>query len=133
MSNAAAAALIFPIAYQTAMLSGSDPVLMTYCVIFGASACYMSPFGYQCNLLVYGPGGYKTKDYMSFGTPLQLVLWIFSTLILSLTETVWYWIWIGSAAFFIVVATFSILDLCSSVKKMCCTTQNQRQDYNHIA
>lgn len=52
LTNNAAAALMFPIAYKTAVLSNADPVLMTYCVVFGASASYMSPFGYQVSLFM---------------------------------------------------------------------------------
>ncbi|MEE8400317.1 MAG: SLC13/DASS family transporter, partial [Desulfobacterales bacterium] len=41
-------------------------------VCFGASACYATPIGYQTNLLVYGPGGYRYSDYMKLGIPLNL-------------------------------------------------------------
>ncbi len=53
ITNNAAAALMFPIAYKTAIISGADPILMTYCVVFGASASYVSPFGYQVNTYMY--------------------------------------------------------------------------------
>lgn len=37
-----------------------------------ASAAFMTPFGYQTNLMVMGPGGYATKDFLIFGTPMQI-------------------------------------------------------------
>eukprot|EP00957_Ditylum_brightwellii_P087170 6634668-Ditylum_brightwellii.AAC.1 len=59
VTNNAAAALIFPIAIDAAEQFGTDILLMSYCVMLGASASFMSPFGYTTNLLIYGPGGYK--------------------------------------------------------------------------
>ena len=61
MTNNAAAALIFPIAMDAAEQTGTDRLIMSYCVMLAASASFMSPYGYTTNLLVYGPGGYKVK------------------------------------------------------------------------
>jgi di/tricarboxylate transporter len=61
LTNNAAAALMFPIAYKTAVLSDADPILMTYCVVFGASASYMSPFGYQVGLQMPAPDAKKLQ------------------------------------------------------------------------
>lgn len=61
VTNNAAAALMFPIAMEAAIKTGADQLLMSYDLMLAASASFMSPFGYTTNLLIYGPGGYKTK------------------------------------------------------------------------
>jgi di/tricarboxylate transporter len=92
--NNAAAALMFPIALYAAENYGTDRITMSYTVMFGASASFMTSFGYQCNLLVYSPGGYTSADFLRFGTPLQILLWVFTSAILSLER--WYWGWVGA-------------------------------------
>ncbi len=74
ITNNAAAALIFPVAMETASSLGVNhmPFLMT--VMMAASASFITPMGYQTNLMVYGPGGYKFTDYGRMGVPLTLVL-----------------------------------------------------------
>jgi uncharacterized protein with PhoU and TrkA domain len=61
VTNNAAAALLFPIAMDAAETTGADRQLMSYILMLGASASFMSPFGYTTNLLIYGPGGYKVS------------------------------------------------------------------------
>ena len=61
VTNNAAAALLFPIAMDAAETTGADRQLMSYILMLGASASFMSPFGYTTNLLIYGPGGYKVR------------------------------------------------------------------------
>ena len=84
VTNNAAAALMFPIANDAAIQTGVDPIKMSYCLMLGASASFMSPFGYQTNMMVYGPGGYKYNDFLLIGTPMQIVLWVVSVTVLSL-------------------------------------------------
>lgn len=62
VTNNAAAALIFPIAMDAAEQTGTDRLIMSYCVMLSASASFMSPYGYTTNLLIYGPGGYKVSE-----------------------------------------------------------------------
>ncbi|CAJ1949845.1 unnamed protein product [Cylindrotheca closterium] len=96
VTNNAAAALLFPIALDAADQTGIDRIIMSYCLMLGASASFMSPFGYTTNLLIYGPGGYKYKDFLVIGTPMQIVLWILSTILLSsMNETTWWMYWAG--------------------------------------
>jgi len=74
LSNNATAVLIIPLAISTALSLGVDPKPFIIAVCFGASACYATPIGYQTNLLVYGPGGYRFSDYLKLGIPLNLLV-----------------------------------------------------------
>ncbi len=74
LSNNATAVLLFPIAISTAASLGADARPFIIAVCFGASACFASPMGYQTNLLVYGPGGYRFSDYLTLGIPLNLLV-----------------------------------------------------------
>jgi len=105
VTNNAAAALIFPIAMDAAEITGADQKLMSYILMLGASASFMSPFGYTTNLLIYGPGGYKYTDFLRIGTPMQVVLWIFSVCIVSIGDgSTWYVTWIATSLLFITVS-----------------------------
>lgn len=81
ITNNAAAALSFPIAFATASGLGADPMPFIMAVAYGASASFLSPYGYQTNLMVYGPGGYRFKDYLKIGLPVSL---LYSTIVLTL-------------------------------------------------
>lgn len=106
VANNAAAALIFPIAMGAAMSTGTDLKLMAYTIMLAASAAFMTPFGYQTNLMVMGPGGYSTADFLVFGIPMQLVL-LFCTTIFLVTPL---WIsWLVSLAIFGAVVSSRIL------------------------
>jgi di/tricarboxylate transporter len=82
ITNNAAAALAFPLAYSTAVSLGADPVPFIMAVAYGASGSFLTPFGYQTNILVYSAGGYKFTDYVKTGFPLTLM---YSFLVLTLT------------------------------------------------
>ncbi|MCG9723915.1 SLC13 family permease [Vibrio brasiliensis] len=81
VTNNAAAALAFPIGYSMAIGYGVDPMPFIMAVLFGASASFISPYGYQTNLLVYSVGNYKITDYVRVGIPLSIV---YSVLVLTL-------------------------------------------------
>jgi di/tricarboxylate transporter len=74
LSNNATAILILPIAISTALNLGVNPKPFIIAVCFGASACYATPIGYQTNLLVYGPGGYRFSDFLKLGIPLNIIV-----------------------------------------------------------
>lgn len=73
ITNNAAAALAFPIAFSIAIGYGIDPRPFIMAVIFGASASFISPYGYQTNLMVYSAGNYQFSDYLRIGIPLSIV------------------------------------------------------------
>ena len=76
LSNNATAILLLPIAISAANGLGVDPKPFIIAVCFGASACFATPIGYQTNLLVYGPGGYRFSDYFKLGIPLNVLVWV---------------------------------------------------------
>ena len=73
ITNAAAVALVFPIAVDIAERSGLDPRLMVMGAAIAGSASFLTPVGYQTNTMVYGPGGYRFTDYLRLGAPLSLL------------------------------------------------------------
>jgi di/tricarboxylate transporter len=84
LSNNATAVLLLPIAISTAIGIGVDPKPFIVGICFGASACFATPMGYQTNLMVYGPGGYRFMDYMKLGIPLNIFVVVASTLLIPL-------------------------------------------------
>ncbi len=81
LTNNAAAVLMFPIGLAAAQQLDVSAMPFVIAVMLGASASFITPIGYQTNLMVYGPGGYRFMDYVRVGTPLSIVvgavvLWI---------------------------------------------------------
>ena len=74
MSNAATVAMLIPIAGQLAQGLGLPPMALIYIVLFGASQSFLSPVGYQTNLMVYGPGRYRFLDVSRYGFPLTIAM-----------------------------------------------------------
>lgn len=86
LSNNATAVLMTPLALGTASALNVDPHPFLLAVMFGASACFATPIGYQTNLIVMGPGGYTFGDYFRFGLPLNVLLWIVASFLIP-----WMW------------------------------------------
>jgi di/tricarboxylate transporter len=76
ITNKASAALIFPISLTLAVDLGYNPLPFVLVVAFASAANFITPIGYQTNLMVYGPGGYSFKDFARIGTPLTIIYMI---------------------------------------------------------
>ncbi len=74
ISNNAAVALMFAVALATAHSISAAPLPFVIGVMMGGSACFATPIGYQTNLMVYGPGGYRFGDFLRAGLPLTLLV-----------------------------------------------------------
>ena len=74
MSNAATVAMLIPVAGQLAQGLGQPPLAFIYAVLFGASQSFLSPVGYQTNLMVFGPGRYRFLDVPRYGFPLTVTM-----------------------------------------------------------
>lgn len=81
ITNNAAAAVVFPIALALAQSLGVSFMPFAVAIMIGASASFSTPIGYQTNLMVYGPGGYKFTDFMRVGIPFNLMFWGLTVLI----------------------------------------------------
>jgi di/tricarboxylate transporter len=79
----AAAALIFPISVMSAIQMGLPTMPFVLIVAHGAAANFITPMGFQTNLMVYGPGGYNFNDYIKIGWPLSMLYWFVSVFSLS--------------------------------------------------
>ncbi len=84
ITNNAAAVLVFPIAQATAQRLGVDFTPFVMAIMMAASASFSTPIGYQTNLMVMGPGGYRFTDYFRIGIPLNLLMWGLVTLLVPL-------------------------------------------------
>ncbi|MGE6606486.1 SLC13 family permease [Halomonas sp. NPDC076908] len=85
VTNNAAAALAFPVAWSTAHAFGADPLPFVMAVAYGASACFLIPFGYQTHLMVYSPGRYRITDFFKIGLPVSVT---YSAAVLLITPWV---------------------------------------------
>lgn len=84
LSNNAVAVVITPVAIGLAQSLGVDPRPLLVAVMLGASFGFATPIGYQCNLLVYGPGGYTFGDFMKIGVPLNILMGVVAAIVIPL-------------------------------------------------
>jgi di/tricarboxylate transporter len=84
MSNNATAALMVPLAIGSAATMGVDARPFLIAIMISASAAFWTPIGYQTNLLVYGPGGYRFADYVRAGGPLNLIYLVLSAVLIPM-------------------------------------------------
>ena len=84
ISNNASVVLMIPVAIEAAQGVGANPFAFVLAVTFAASTAFTTPMGYQTNLMVYGPGGYRFTDFFRVGAPLQLLLSVVTTVGIAL-------------------------------------------------
>jgi di/tricarboxylate transporter len=84
ITNNAAAVLMFPFCLETARLYDASPWPFLVALMLAASASFMTPIGYQTNMMVYGPGGYRFTDFLRVGGPLNLMLWVAAVVLIPL-------------------------------------------------
>jgi len=82
ITSNATAALLFPVAFSTALAIQADVRPFALAVAISAAASFATPISYQTNLMVYGPGGYKFKDYLKIGIPLQIIVGIIAVILI---------------------------------------------------
>ena len=82
VSNNAAAVVVTPIVLSLGPALGVDSRPFVIAVCFAASAAFMSPMGYQTNLMVHAAGEYRFIDYLRFGAPLNLLAWLLTVLLI---------------------------------------------------
>ena len=73
ITHSAAAVLVFPIAMATAQSLGVSPTPFAMAIMVSASIAFATPFGYQTNMMVYGPGGYHFSDFLRVGIPMDII------------------------------------------------------------
>ena len=86
ITNNAVAVLLFPFCLETARLYDVDSRPFLIALALSASASFMTPIGYQTNMMVYGPGGYRFSDFIRIGTPLNIILGVVAIVLIP-----WFW------------------------------------------
>ena len=84
VTNNAAALILFPIAMATAGQMGVSTTPFIFTIMMGASASFATPIGYQTNMMVYGPGGYRFSDFLKMGVPMNLIMWIVASALIPM-------------------------------------------------
>ncbi len=86
ITNNAVAALMFPLAFNLAAEAGYNPRPFIIAIALAASLSFITPIGYQTNLMVMGPGGYRSSDFFKCGVPLSILVAITSIIVIP-------WVW----------------------------------------
>ena len=84
ITNNAAAVMMYSIAVAVAGQLGVSPLPFAIAVMIGASAGFLTPIGYQTNMMVMGPGGYQLKDYVRLGLPMSAIAFAVSMICIPL-------------------------------------------------
>jgi len=84
LSNNAVAVIYTPVAIELALKLGHDPRPFVVAVMFSATLAFATPVGYQTNMMVYGPGGYKFSDFTRVGLPLNIIIMLVASALIPL-------------------------------------------------
>ena len=84
VSNVATAVMLTPVAILAAVQADMNPYALVIAVMFGASASFVTPFGYQTNVMIYGPGGYRFSDYVKVGGALNILLLVTASILIPI-------------------------------------------------
>lgn len=84
ITNNAVAVLLFPFCLEMAKLYEVSPRPFIVALMLAASASFMTPIGYQTNMMIYGPGGYRFFDFFKVGAPLNVILWLIAIFLVPL-------------------------------------------------
>ncbi|KAJ3199468.1 hypothetical protein HDU67_002794 [Dinochytrium kinnereticum] len=95
LTNNAAVAVLFPIVDAACKSKNYEFTPFLIVLMLAGSADFSTPIGYQCNLMVYAPGGYKFRDYLAFGIPLQLITGVVT---IAVAANLKYW-WVFALVF----------------------------------
>src|SRR5687767_8426001 len=82
MSNSGTVALLGPVTISVAAKMGINPMSLLAAITFGSSAAFAMPMGYQTSLMIYGPGGYRFRDFILMGIPLDIILAVLALLLI---------------------------------------------------
>ncbi len=82
VTNKAAVAILFPIVLTIAVQMNVDPFPLVLVMTYAAAASFLTPIGYQTNLMVYGPGGYNFRDFFRIGFPLTMIYMVVAVLVM---------------------------------------------------
>ncbi len=86
LSNNAVAVIYTPVAIELAQTLGHDPRPFVVAVMFSATLAFATPVGYQTNMMVYGPGGYRFSDFTKVGLPLNIIVML---VVCALIPLIW--------------------------------------------
>ncbi|KAG2495059.1 hypothetical protein HYH03_006670 [Edaphochlamys debaryana] len=112
LTNNAAGAIMYPIAAISGEAMGISPRDTSVAIMLGASAGFINPFSYQCNLMVYAAGNYSVREFAIIGAPFQVWLMIVASFILIYRDSwqqVWIVSWCVTGAVILLPALFSLL------------------------
>lgn len=84
VSNAATAVMLTPVAIIASVDAGLNPNALLVAVMFGASASFLTPFGYQTNVMIHGPGGYRFSDFVRVGGVLNLLMLLIAAIFIPI-------------------------------------------------
>ena len=84
VTNNAAALILWPISLAMANQMGVSWMPFAFAIMMGASASFATPIGYQCNMMVFGPGGYRFSDFLKIGIPMNLIAWVIMSILIPI-------------------------------------------------